>query len=148
MIGFKRSLGAAMIAGLMVAGSQMAMVAPAQAASISALAGKWTAVLGGNTGCGATSMYVTFTLNNAGVGTATIQGHSTGCPNSTTTGNAIEILTLTPTGQGTASLACGSGCGWQFKIQVGRSGNEIILADVDAANPNNTPVGIALRQFP
>lgn len=110
--------------------------------------GGWTAVLGGNTGCGITSMYVTFRLNSSGVGTATIESHSTGCANSTTTGNPIVIQTLGADGRGTANLSCGIACGWQFKIQVAEGGHSFILADVDADNPNNTPTGMAIHVAP
>ncbi len=55
-------------------------IGTAQAAVTKAqLAGNWTAALGGNTGCGSTSMYVQFNLNTGGNGTATIISHSTGC---------------------------------------------------------------------
>lgn len=110
--------------------------------------GGWTAVLGGNTGCGITSMYVTFRLNSSGVGTATIESHSTGCANSTTTGNPIVIQTLGADGRGTANLSCGIACGWQFKIQVAEGGHSFILADVDPDNPKNTPTGMAIHVAP
>lgn len=124
-----------------------AVSTPAQAASPYMLAGKWSAALGGNTGCGITSMFVTFTLNGSGVGAATILQHSTGCANTTIAGT-FTVLTVDNNGQGTASLSCGASCGWSFKIQVASSGDAFILADVDAANPNNTPTGTALRMFP
>ena len=110
--------------------------------------GAWTAVLGGNTGCGISSMYVTFRLNSSGVGVATIEMHSTGCANSITTENPISIQTLNADGRGTAGLSCGLGCGWQFKIQVAEGGHSFILADVDADNPNNTPTGMAIHVAP
>ena len=117
---------------------------PAEAGVTKAMmSGGWTAVLGGNTGCGISSMYVTFRLNSSGVGVATIQMHSTGCADSTTTNNPISIQTLAANGRGTANLSCGIGCGWQFKIQVAEGGHSFILADVEPANPNNTPTGMA-----
>lgn len=142
-----RVLATVVAAGLATAGGLQSTTTPAHAAAINSLLGKWTIVLGGNTGCGSTSLYVTVTLNGAGTGSATVLGHSTGCANSNTT-ETFSVLSLAPDGQGTASLTCGVGCGWQFKIQVGRSGNEMILANVEPTNPNNTPVGMGLRQFP
>ncbi len=133
---------------LAIAAGMISAPMSASAASISLLAGKWTAVLSGNTGCGSSSMFVTFQLNTSGVGTATIQGHSTGCADGTTSGHAFRVLTLLSTGQGTASLECGAGCGWNFRIQVASNNDEFIMTDVDPANPNNTPTGVALRQFP
>lgn len=141
-----RKVGIALIAGLAVLGSNV--VAPAaQAAPIIKLWGKWTAVLSGNTGCGITSMYVTFSLNNLGTGPATRTMHSTGCADSTTV-DTMTIFTLDNTGQGTAGLTCGAGCGWSLRIQVSSDYDQIIMTDVDPANPNNTPTGIAIRQFP
>lgn len=112
------------------------------------MAGAWTAVLSGNTGCGATSMYVTFSLNLLGNGTASIQQHSTGCADSTTIGNAISINTLNARGRGTASLSCGTGCGWLFKIQVADGAKSFILTDVEPTNPANTPTGMAIHVAP
>ena len=143
-----RNLGVPLLSALMIAGQMTVLAAPAQAASISRLAGNWSMVLIGNTGCGSHSMFVTFKLNPSGNGTATIDNHSTGCATATTTGNAIQINTLGPNGQGTAGLSCGVGCGWEFKIQVAADYDQIILADVNPDNPLNTPTGVAIRQFP
>jgi hypothetical protein len=133
---------AALLSGL------VALPMEAQAASKAFLAGKWTMVLVGNTGCGIHSMYVTMTLNTLGVGTANIANHSTGCPNSLQIGLPFNIVALAANGEGTANLSCGAGCGWGFRIQVAADGNTMILTDVDAANPKNTPTGTALRQWP
>jgi hypothetical protein len=122
--------------------------APAEAASIEMLSGKWTAVLSGNTGCGITSMYLTFGLNSAGKGNATTTSHSTGCPTGTTTGNDVIVTSLNPNGTGTMHLSCGVSCGWVFRIQVSSDYDQIIMADVEVTNPNNTPTGVAIRQFP
>jgi hypothetical protein len=87
-------------------------------------------------------------LNAAGVGTATTVGHSTGCSDSTTTGNAFNIVTLGADGQGTAGLSCGASCGWAFNIQVSADENQMLLTDVNPGNPLNTPTGVAYRQWP
>lgn len=143
----KKSLGVTLAAIAMAASATLSSE-PAVAASKAPLAGKWTAVLSGNTGCGITSMYVTITLNAAGVGTATTVGHSTGCANGTTTGNTFNIVSLGADGQGTAGLSCGVSCGWVFKIQVSADENMMLLTDVEPTNPNNTPTGVAIRQWP
>lgn len=137
-----------LLSAAMIAGQISFLPSAAQAASISQLAGQWSMVLQGNTGCGSHSMFVTFKLNSSGNGTATIDNHSTGCATTTTTGNAISITALGNNGQGTAGLSCGVGCGWVFKIQVSADYDQIILADVSDDNPNNTPAGVAIRQFP
>ena len=129
-------------------GSLVALPMQAQAASKAFLAGKWTMVLVGNTGCGIHSMYVTMNLNTLGVGTANIANHSTGCANSLQIGLPFNIVSLLANGEGTANLSCGVGCGWSFRIQVAADGNTMILTDVDALNPKNTPTGTALRQWP
>lgn len=133
---------ALLTASITATGAAQAAVTKAQ------LAGNWTAALGGNTGCGSTSMYVQFNLNTGGTGTATIISHSTGCPDSTTGGNPIKVTTLQPNGFGLLNLSCGVGCGWNFRIQVSNDANSMILVDVDPANPNNTPFGTALRRAP
>ncbi len=143
-----RNAGVPLLSALMIAGQMTILPAPAQAASISMLAGHWSMVLHGNTGCGSHSMFVTFKLNTSGNGTATIDNHSTGCATATTTGNPISITSLGNNGQGTAGLSCGVGCGWEFKIQVSSDYDQIILADVNPDNPLNTPTGVAIRQFP
>lgn len=140
--------GTVLLSALIVAGQMAIVPAPANAAGISQLAGKWSMVLEGNTGCGSHSMFVTFTLNNSGSGSATIDNHSTGCATTTTTGNTFTISALNSSGIGAANLSCGIGCGWEFKIQVSADLDMIILADVSNANPNNTPAGVAVRQFP
>ena len=122
----------------------------ANAAGLLALMrGNWTATLQGNTGCGASSIYATFKLDAAGhgVGTATVTMHSTGCADSTVTGQDFNITSLNAnTGRGKAGLSCGNGCGgWNFNIQVDATGKIMALTDVDPSNLNNTPTGVALH---
>jgi hypothetical protein len=112
--------------------------------------GPWALALVGNTGCGITSMYVTFDLNASGVdNNATLQFHSTGCPDSTTT-QTFAIQTLNPDGSGTANLTCGPGCGWELTIQamlplLGVS-QTFTAADVAPENPLNCLAGTAVRK--
>lgn len=142
---FSRS---ALFSAAILAGSVMSTGAASAAVTKAQLAGNWTAALGGNTGCGSSSMYVQFNLNTGGNGTATIIMHSTGCADSTSGGNAIKVTNLQPNGFGLLNLSCGVGCGWNFRIQVSDDANSMILVDVDPANPNNTPFGTALRRAP
>jgi len=111
--------------------------------------GEWTAVLEGNTGCGQTSMLVTFKLDAAGngAGTANIVGHSTGCADSNTTGDDFVIHTLNADGTGKAGLTCGAGCGWTFSIQVASTGKLFVLTDVEPTNPKNTVTGTAVHKL-
>lgn len=143
-----RNAGTLLLSAMLLAGQMTLLPTPANAASITMLSGKWSMALHGNTGCGSHSMFVTFSLNSAGAGLATINNHSTGCLTSTTTGNPISITSLGANGIGTANLSCGVSCGWEFKIQVSSDYDQIILADVSVVNPNNTPTGVAIRQFP
>jgi hypothetical protein len=112
--------------------------------------GPWALALVGNTGCGITSMYVSFNLNASGVdNNATLQFHSTGCADSTTT-QTFVIQTLNPDGSGTANLSCGPGCGWDLNIQVmlphpGVS-QAFTAADVAPENPDNVLAGTAVRK--
>lgn len=138
----------ALISAAILAASITATGAAQAAVTKAQLAGNWTAALGGNTGCGSTSMYVQFNLNTGGNGTATIISHSTGCADSTSAGNPVKVTVLQPNGFGLLNLSCGVGCGWNFRIQVSNDANSMILVDVDPANPGNTPFGTALRRAP
>jgi len=118
------------------------------AVTVSQLAGSWTAALVGNTGCGFTSMRVTFTLDSAGTGTATISANSAstnpGCGPGVNTGQTFTINSLIANGSGTASLSCGPDCGWNFNIQV--APNREIFNLVDVVNDGNYLAGTAVRQ--
>jgi hypothetical protein len=111
------------------------------------LAGHWAATIVGNTGCGLTSMYVTFTLNSAGhgSGTATIVSHGQ-CGDGTTSGLDFNVNSLNANGKGTAGLSCGAGCGWVLTIQVSKSAQIFNLVDVEPTNPNNYIAGTAIHQ--
>jgi hypothetical protein len=108
------------------------------------LNGPWSLSMTGNTGCGLAAMQATFSLNN-GTGTASITTHGQ-CGDSVLTGQAFTIATISANGSGTANLACGVGCGWNFNIQVSPDRSTFSVVDVAAANPNNYLSGVAIHQ--
>jgi hypothetical protein len=124
-----------------------AQTARPPAAKMPQLAGPWTVSLIGNTGCGWSSMLVTFTLESSGVGTATIQSHTSGCGDNTTTGVTFVVQTMNANGSGTANLSCGADCGWEFNIQVAPDREIFSLVDVYPENPGNFLSGMAVRQL-
>jgi hypothetical protein len=109
------------------------------------LAGPWQIALQGNTGCGSNALLWTGTLNASGVGTGTLVSHSTGCANSSST-ESFTITSLSSNGSGKATLACGTGCGWDLTIQVSPDRTTMNLVDVDPLNPLNTPAGMGVHQ--
>jgi hypothetical protein len=110
------------------------------------LSGPWAMTLTGDTGCGISTSHVTFTLNSAGSGGATITSHSSGCGDITSSGLPFTINTLNPNGSGTANLSCGSGCGWNLNIQVSPDRSIFSVVDVSPANPGNYLEGLAIHQ--
>jgi hypothetical protein len=110
------------------------------------LAGSWAISVGGNTGCGLSTLYVTVDLDAAGFGSARIIGSSTGCPPGDDPAEPFQIISLNPDGSGTAGLSCGPGCGWTFTIQVPQ-GSTNMFTLVDVTDPNNVLVGTAARQW-
>jgi hypothetical protein len=111
------------------------------------LAGKWQAAIYGQGGCGVASTLVTFTLNAKGVATnATSTSHSAGCGDSTSSGNTFAVLSLAANGGGTANLSCGTGCGFNFDIQVSPDRSTFNLVDVSPANPGNFLIGTAIHE--
>jgi hypothetical protein len=108
------------------------------------LSGPWAIMLIGDTGCGSSTMLATGTLDTTGNGTVTLKGHSAGCGNSSST-EKFQILTLNPNGSGTASLTCGSGCGWVFTIQVAPDRAVFNLVDITDVG-NNRLQGTAVHQ--
>jgi hypothetical protein len=130
------------------------VLAQSNTRTLQALAGTWQATFLGNTGCGLTSMLVTFTLDSSGNATdAAITGHYVNGGNAfcidggTSSGNTFTINSLNSDGAGTAVLGCGSACGgWNFQIQVSRDGTEFNLVDVDPQNTNNLLQGVAILQ--
>lgn len=116
------------------------------------LSGPWQMTLLGNTGCGISSMLVTFTLNGSGSATnATITSHvinpTQTCPDgAVSTGNNFTINSLNSNGSGVAGLTCGASCGWTFNIQVAPDRSIMNLVDVATFNPNNLLQGTAVHQ--
>jgi hypothetical protein len=109
------------------------------------LAGAWQATLVGSSGCGTGSLQINFVLSSAGSGPATLKGHSTGCGNSTTTGQTFTVSSLGSTGSGTASVSCGVGCGFSFAIQVSPDRTTFNLVDLTDPIPNIW-AGVAIHQ--
>jgi len=91
-------------------------------------------------------MVVTFTLDAGGSGTATIQSHTSGCGDNTSSGTPFVVQGVKANGSGMANLSCGPDCGWQFTIQVAPNREIFSLVDVDPANPGNYLSGVAVRQ--
>jgi hypothetical protein len=108
------------------------------------LSGPWQVTLYGQGGCGVGTSQVNFTLNTAGVGTATNKSHSVGCGDVTTTGNTFTINSIGANGSGTAGLTCGVGCGFTFTIQVSPDRSTFNLVDITDAN--NFLQGVAVHQ--
>jgi hypothetical protein len=115
-------------------------------AKLADLAGSWAISVGGNTGCGLSTLYVTVDLDASGSGSARIISSSTGCPPGDDPAEPFQILSLNPDGSGTAGLSCGPACGWVFTIQVPRSNNNVFTL-VDIQDPDNVLVGTAARKW-
>jgi hypothetical protein len=114
-----------------------------EAMTIAQLAGPWQISLAGNTGCGASSLDFTGSLNTSGVAAGALTGSSTGCTSSTSP-QTLTITSLGMNGSGTANLSCGSGCGWDFEIQVSPDRQRFNL--VDTTNFANGLAGTAVSQ--
>jgi len=108
------------------------------------LTGTWTATLVGFTGCGNSAMLATISLNNVGVGTATLTTHGQ-CGDSVVSGQSFKVTSLNTNGTGTAGLSCGVGCGWNLKVQVSPDRQTMNLIDVDPVNPGNYIAGVAVH---
>jgi hypothetical protein len=110
------------------------------------LAGSWAITLIGETGCGSTTMLAVGTLDATGKGLVTLNGHSSGCGNSTST-EEFQIETLNANGSGTAGLTCNNrnGCGWTFRIQVSPERTVFNLVDITDVG-NNRLQGTAVHQ--
>jgi len=70
--------------------------------------------------------------------------HTAGCGDSTATNLPITITSLASNGSGTANLSCGSGCGFNFHIQVSADRSTFNLVDV--SDPGNFLEGTAIHQ--
>jgi hypothetical protein len=116
------------------------------------LSGNWQMTLFGNTGCGLTSMLVTYTLNASGSATnASITSHvinpTLTCPDgAVSNGNTFTINSVNPNGSGVAGLTCGASCGWTFNFQVSQDRATMNVVDIATFNPNNLLQGSAIHQ--
>jgi hypothetical protein len=111
------------------------------------LQGNWQLAEYGQNGCGISSTLVTFTMNTSGLATnATEYNHTAGCGNSKGTGNTFTITSLNVDGSGTATLSCGTNCGYNYAIQVSPDRSVLSLVDVSSANPGNFQVATAFHQ--
>jgi hypothetical protein len=108
------------------------------------LTGSWQGTFFGNTGCGISTEVFNFTLNSSGSGTASAKYHTAGCGDGTATGLPFTIESLGSNGSGTANLSCGTGCGFNFAIQV--SADRATFSMVDVTDPNNFLQGVAIHQ--
>jgi len=110
------------------------------------LSGNWqVSLISSSGGCGVGTALVTFTLNSSGAATnATEVSHSSGCGDTTSTGNTFTVSSLGSNGSGTAGLSCGAGCGFTFKIQVAPDRSEFNLVDV--TDSGNFLEGVAIHQ--
>jgi PASTA domain len=111
--------------------------------TVDQLAGPWQIALVGNTGCGQSAMQFGGTMNFTGTATGTLSGSSTGCASSSST-QTLTIDSLNPDGSGTATLSCGSNCGWTFDIQLAPSTRTFNLVDV--VNVGNELAGTAVAE--
>jgi hypothetical protein len=109
------------------------------------LAGNWLIALHGTTGCGIADMEADVSINSSGAGTGTLISHGQ-CGDSTLTGQTFTINSVKANGSGTAGLSCGTGCGWNFNIQVSPDRSKFNLVDVATVNPGNFVEGLAVRK--
>jgi hypothetical protein len=133
-------------AALLAIGPAVHSANAAENITVAELQGKWQAtLLWSASGCGAMSGLLNFTFGlNGTTSTASLKTNS-GCGAGTST-QSFTIQSLNPNGSGTAGLTCGTGCGWQFNIQVAPNVSIFNLVDVDPANPGNYVIGTAIRQ--
>jgi hypothetical protein len=109
--------------------------------------GTWRIALRGDTSCGFTSVRASVTFGTAGTGTGTLQIHGE-CGDSTLSGETFTVNTLSKTGKGTASLTCGTGCAWDFEIQVAPDRSKFNLVDVSPLDPGIFLEGVAILSSP
>lgn len=142
----QKSLRMAAVAAVAIAATAAPVIASAGVGYIAYpdLAGNWSATLSGFTGCGSSAMLVSFNLNSAGVGTATLTTHGS-CGDSVAAGQTFKVTGLNVNGTGTANLTCGVGCGWNLRLQVSPDRQIMNLIDVDPVNPGNYIAGVAVH---
>jgi hypothetical protein len=109
------------------------------------LTGTWRMELRGNTGCGFVTMWVIAQITSGGSGDALLETHGQ-CGDSTLKFQTFTVKSLTAKGTGTATLSCGSGCGWLFNIQVAPDRSKFNLVDI--SDPGNYLEGVAVLSSP
>jgi hypothetical protein len=140
LTGFQSVLSAA----LLVIGTEVTAANAAEDITIAQLKGNWqAALLWSSSGCGAMSGLLNFTFGTNGTTSTATLATNSGCGASTST-QSFTSDSLNPNGSGTAGLTCGSGCGWQFNIQV--APNLQIFNLVDVINGSNYVEGTAIKQ--
>jgi hypothetical protein len=108
------------------------------------LYGGWFATFSGVTGCGPTAMQLEMRMGSTGIGEGRLTMHGQ-CGNSVLPGQTFRVLTLDPSGAGTANLSCGQGCGWNLSFQVSPDRQIMNLVDIDPMNPGSYIAGVAVH---
>lgn len=122
------------------------LTSPDDDIAASDLTGEWQLVELGIGGCGTAASVATFTLNSSGVANnLTTTSHTSGCGDTTSSGNTFKIESLNANGSGTANQSCGTDCGFNFNIQVSPDRSTFNFVDVSSANPGNYLAGTAIR---
>jgi hypothetical protein len=111
------------------------------AVTLASLAGRWTAGIELNGGCGIGSKLVTFTLNAKGTGPAAYQANTSECGASSGTGT-MTITSIAANGSGTAVLSINFV--GDFNIQVSQNGQ--VMGLVEIVDTGNYDVGVAVKQ--
>jgi hypothetical protein len=109
--------------------------------TLASLAGRWTAGIELNGGCGIGSKLVTFTLNAKGEGPATYQYNTTECGAFSGTGT-MAITSIEANGSGTAVLSINFV--GDFNIQVSQNGQ--VMGLVEIVDTGNYDVGVAVKE--
>jgi hypothetical protein len=110
-------------------------------------AGPWQLALYGQSSCGNAATLVNFTMNAKGISTnATEKSHSSGCGDTTLSGNTLILQGFNIDGSGTATLTCGAGCTYNFNYQMSPDRSTIAIVDVSPSDPGKFLVGKAIHQ--
>jgi hypothetical protein len=113
--------------------------------TMSQMKGSWTAALSGFAGCGQTTEYWEFTLDEFGRGTQSVHSsHTNGCGDNTASGYWVILDSLNPDGTGFIGFECGDSCGFWFTIQVSRN-REMFNMSAEHVGGNYL-AGVAVRR--
>ncbi|MCU1301108.1 MAG: hypothetical protein JWQ87_1392 [Candidatus Sulfotelmatobacter sp.] len=113
--------------------------------TIAQLAGTWYATLSGVTGCGTTTLAITFKLDATGNGTqSSSTEHTAACGDINLAGQSAQVQTLNPNGSGFIAFGCGSGCGFGFNFQLSRNLQMFDLSPESVSG--NYLAGVAVRR--